>query len=479
MEGRFSMQFYNTLTRAKEEFVPLTPGAAKMYCCGPTVYNFMHIGNLRAFLFNDTLRRALKFNGFDVTHVMNITDVGHLTSDADEGEDKMEKGATREGLTVWEIARKYEAAALEDCARLHIQRPDIVCRATEHIAEMIALIEQILERGCGYVTPGAVYFDTSRFPSYGEMARLDLSGLQAGAGGRVEMLGEKRHPNDFVLWFLNKPTHIMQWDSPWGPGYPGWHIECSAMSIKYLGETFDIHCGGVDHIPVHHTNEIAQSECATGKPFVRYWLHNEFLLITRSGSEEGKSGDSEEDSEGEEAVKMAKSGDNFLTLQRLIDRGYSPLAFRYLCLQAHYRSELRFSWETLDAAQSGLRRVYSARPDNDPLTDDARFAEARTEALAALNDDLNTPQLVGLLNRYGSRRLWREFDAVLGLDIEGQAQRVDEALPAEILALVEERNAARRAKNWARSDEIRNLLIEKGYEVGDSPQGTTVKRRLF
>lgn len=459
------LKLYNTLTRTKEEFVPLEPGKVRMYCCGPTVYNYAHIGNLRAFLFNDTLRRTLKFLGYEVIHVMNITDVGHLESDADEGEDKIEKGATREGLTVWEIARKYEAAVLHDFVRLNIERPDIVCRATEHIPEMIALIEQLLEKGCAYITPGAIYFDTAKFPRYAALARLDLSGLQAGAGGRVEQLGEKRHPNDFALWFLNKPRHIMQWDSPWGRGYPGWHIECSAMSMKYLGETFDIHTGGVDHIPVHHTNEIAQSECATGHQFVRYWLHNEFLIVT------GPLG------EGGEAQKMAKSGENFITLQTLIDRGYDPLVYRFFCLRAHYRSELQFSWENLDGARNGLRRIYSTSPHADPLADDARFADAREEALAALTDDLNTPQLLGTLFHYGSYRLWTEFDPVLGLDIAKRAQRAEETLPPEVQALVEQRNEARRQKEWARSDALRDRLIAMGYEVGDSPQGTTVKRR--
>jgi cysteinyl-tRNA synthetase len=456
------MQLYNTLTRAKEEFVPLDPGKVKMYCCGPTVYNFAHIGNLRTYIFEDILRRTLKFNGFEVTHVMNITDVGHLESDADEGEDKMEKGAEREGLTVWEIARKYEDAFFADTERLNIERPEIVCRATEHIHQMIEMIEEIAGRGAAYSTPDAVYFDTSKFPRYPDFARLDLSGMQEGAGGRAQKQEEKRHPYDFVLWFTNRPKHIMKWDSPWGSGYPGWHIECSAMSTHYLGDTFDIHCGGVDHINVHHTNEIAQSECATGHPFVRYWLHGEFLLTK---------------TENEEYGKESKSKGEFLTVDSLIKRGFNPLAYRYFCLQAHYRSELRFSWENLEAAQSGLRKVYSTSPDNDPLTDDGAFKAAYSEALAALNNDLGTPQLIGLLNKHNSYRLWTAFDPVLGLDVEKHRQRPEEPIPAEVQALVVERNAARIAREWAKSDEIRNRLIALGYEVGDSPQGTTVKRR--
>ena len=479
------MIIYNTLSRRKEPLEPLSPPKVGLYCCGPTVYNFVHIGNLRAYLFDDVLRRAVKFNGFELTHVMNITDVGHLESDEDEGEDKMEKGAAREGLSPWEIARKYEAAFFEDTARLNIERPEVVCRATEHVPEMIALIERLIENGCAYVAEGGVYFDTSTFSRYADLARLDLRGQEAGGSGRVEMLGEKRHPNDFVLWFLNKPRHIMQWESPWGRGYPGWHIECSAMSMKYLGESFDIHCGGIDHIPVHHTNEIAQSECATGVQFVKYWMHNEFLIVPKSTGEFGKLSKSEE---GESAnladqAEQPDSGYGFLTMQRLLDKGYDPLAYRFLCLQVHYRSELKFSWDSLSAAQTGLRRLYSIRPESDGLADDHLYQSARAECLAALNDDLNTPRLIGLLNHYDSYRLWTEFDSVLALDIAERSrmlrERSDEELPPDIQALVDERNQARADKNWSRSDELRAALIEKGYEVADTPQGTKVKKRLL
>lgn len=462
-----SLQLYNTLTRRKEEFVPIEPGVVRMYCCGPTVYNYAHIGNLRTYLFEDVLRRTLRFNGYKVIHVMNITDVGHLESDADEGEDKMEKGAAREGLSVWDLARKYEAAWLEDMALLNIERPEVICRATEHIQDMIAMIQRLIERGYAYITPNAVYYDTSRFPNYAQLARLDLHGLKAGAGGRVTLTGEKRHPNDFVLWFTNRPRHIMQWDSPWGRGYPGWHIECSAMSARYLGEQFDIHCGGVDHIPVHHTNEIAQSEGATGKKFVNYWLHGEFLNIASKNDDSG-------------VEKMSKSAENFLTLKVLMDRGFDPLAYRYLTLQAHYRSELRFSWENLEAAQAGLRRVYSTRPQSDPLAAEVHaYAAARGECMDALNDDLNTPQLVGLLNRFGSHRLWTEFDAVLGLSFAERAMDREEQLPEDVLELVARRNEARKARNWSESDRLRDQLVSMGYEVGDGPTGTTVKRRAI
>ncbi|MCW3098565.1 MAG: cysteinyl-tRNA synthetase, partial [Chthonomonadaceae bacterium] len=337
-------------------------------------------------------------------------------------------------------------------------------RATEHVVEMIELIQRLEANGYVYVTSEGVYFDTAKFPDYGKMARLNLTGQQT---SRDEVVTDetKRNASDFMLWFLNKPTHLMQWESPWGPGYPGWHIECSAMSMKYLGETFDIHCGGVDHITVHHTNEIAQSECATHHPFVKYWMHGEFLLTKKDGKES----------------KLSKSaGGSINTVQALIDAGYDPLAYRYFCLQAHYRSELSFSLDALDAATSGLRKVYALCPDNDPLRDDdAAYQAARKRVLDALNDDLAMPQAVGLLNSYGSYRLWVEFDAVLGLDIAKRSCRPEEALPAEVLQLIEARNAARKARDWSASDSLRNELVTLGYEVGDGPQGTTVKKRAL
>jgi len=451
------LRLYNTLTRQLDEFVALEPGKVGLYCCGPTVYNYAHIGNLRTYIFEDVLRRTLRFNGYEPRHVMNITDVGHLESDADEGEDKMEKGARREGLDVWELARKYETAWLADMKALNIERPEVVCRATEHVDDMILMVQTLLDRGYAYQTPGTIYFDTSKCPGYSKLARLDIRGLQAGAGGRVQLTAQKRHQNDFALWFSDKPRHLMQWDSPWGRGYPGWHIECSAMAVKYLGPTFDIHCGGVDHIPVHHTNEIAQSECATGQPFARYWMHGEWLLI---GSD-----------------KMSKSTENFLTLAVLAERGYDPLAYRFLCLQAHYRSELRFTWEALDSAQQGLRRLYGPRQADDPLDDPSAFEDAREEVMAALNNDLNVPQAIGLLSRYASRRLWLQFDQILGLDIGKRSRVRDEAVPEEVLAIVAQRNEARAARDWSASDRLREQLIEMGYEVGDGPTGTTITKR--
>ncbi len=466
-----TMTFYNTMSRRKEPFVPLDPPNVRMYCCGLTVYNYAHIGNLRTYVFEDVLRRALRFNGYHLLHVQNVTDVGHMTTDADAGDDKMEVAARRENKSPWEIARFYEEAARNDFRRLNIEIPEIMPRATEHVLEMIQLIQRLEANGYTYVTSEGVYFDTSKFPDYGKLARLRLEDQLQGAREEVVADETKRNPSDFVLWFLNKPTHIMQWESPWGPGYPGWHIECSAMSMKYLGETFDIHCGGVDHIPVHHTNEIAQSECATHREFVRYWMHGEFLLTKLKSEEEEGAG---------QFGKESKSKGEFNTLQSLIDRGYDPLAYRYLCLQAHYRSELKFSTEILEAATAGLRKVYALCPDNDPLKDDeAGFAAARQRVLEAINDDLAMPQAVGLLNSYGSYRLWVEFDPILGLDIAKRSCRAEEALPAEVQALIEARNAARKAKDWGQSDALRNDLIALGYEVGDGPQGTTVKKRVL
>jgi cysteinyl-tRNA synthetase len=454
-----TITLFNTMTRSKQEFVPLEPGRVRLYCCGPTVYNYAHIGNLRTYVFEDLLRRMLEFNGYQVEHVMNITDVGHMTSDADAGDDKMELAAKSENKSPWEIARYYEDAFFHDTERLNILRPHISPRATEHVVEMIGLIERLEANGFTYKTSEGVYFDTSKFADYGKLARLNLEGQQT---AREEVVSDetKRNPTDFMLWFLNKPTHIMQWTSPWGPGYPGWHIECSAMSMKYLGDTFDIHCGGIDHIPVHHTNEIAQSECATHHLFVRYWMHGEFLLMNK------------------EKVSKSKGG-SINTVQALIDAGYDPLAYRYFCLQAHYRSELNFSEEALEAATSGLRKVYALRPDNETLQDDAAYAEARRRVLDAVNDDLGIPQAVGLLNSYGSYRLWVEFDAVLGLDIAKRASRVEAPLPEAVQTLIEARNEARHAKLWALSDSLRNELIAMGYEVGDGPQGTTVKAKTL
>ncbi|MDX1934638.1 MAG: cysteine--tRNA ligase [Capsulimonadales bacterium] len=466
---------YNTLTRTKEKFVPLVAGKVGLYTCGPTVYNFAHIGNLRTFLFEDLLSRTLRFNGYDVTWVMNITDVGHQTSDADAGEDKMAVAAKREQLDPYQIARKYEEYFLRDMDRLGIRRPDILPRATEHVAEMVKLNRMLEERGFTYTTPEGLYFDTSKVNDYGKLANTRLDQQQQAARADVVVDTGKRTPQDFVLWFANKPNHIMKWESPWGVGYPGWHIECSAMSMKYLGETFDIHCGGNDHIPVHNTNEIAQSESATGRTFVNYWMHAAFLTLGKQ-------------------AKMSKSKGGFLTVQTLIDSGYDPLAYRYLCLQAHYRSEMELAWQwsdtedgqgsasSLDTAQASLNRLYDrvARTEDEPLTAETAYREAREDVLTALNDDLNVPRAVGLLHSYGSPRLWREFDAILGLNFAERAVVREEApveVPPEVTALLEARQAARKAKDFSRADGIRKEIGDLGFEIVDTPQGPTVRRK--
>lgn len=446
-----------------------------MYCCGPTVYNYAHIGNLRTYVFEDLLHRSLIMNGYTVNHVMNITDVGHMTSDGDAGEDKMAKAAEREQRSPWEIARFYEEAFFRDCARLNIIRPNVAPRATEHVTGMIALIQRLEQQGYTYQTSEGVYFDTARNSDYGKLAGLNLSAQKEGAREDVNTDSQKRHPADFILWFTNKPNHIMKWESPWGVGYPGWHIECSAMSMEYLGETLDIHCGGIDHIPVHNTNEIAQSECATGHPFARYWVHGAFLNIA-SGAITGRTAD-----------KMSKSGENFVTVQTLIDKGYDPLAYRYLCLQAHYRSELRFSWDSLGAATKALGKIWELRARSrdgevDSLTD-REYAEARTAIREAINNDLNLPVAVAHLQVAGSYRLWREFDSILGLDIESRSRvelaSVGDAVAPEIAGLMSERDSARKAKDWGASDDLRSQIEALGYEVGDSPQGTVVKKKLI
>ncbi|MBP5188594.1 MAG: cysteine--tRNA ligase, partial [Fibrobacterales bacterium] len=321
-----AITLYNTATRSKEPFVPQDGRTAKIYCCGPTVYHYAHIGNLRTYIFEDLLRRSLAYHGFDAKHVVNITDVGHLTSDADEGEDKMEKGAKRTGKSVWEVAAFYTDAFMRDFHSLNLLEPTVWCRATDHIAEQIALVKTLEEKGYTYRTSDGIYYDSSKFERYGDFARLDLENLWAGS--RISM-GEKRLPTDFALWKFS-PKDVkrqMEWDSPWGVGFPGWHIECSAMAMKHLGETLDIHCGGTDHVRVHHTNEIAQSEAATGKTFSRFWMHGEFLRL--------------------DGDKMSKSTGEFLTVDSLVKRGFSPMDYRYFALGSHYRNYLSFSFESL------------------------------------------------------------------------------------------------------------------------------------
>ncbi len=458
-------KLYNTVTRSKDELVPIDPPNVGLYTCGPTVYNHAHIGNLRTYVYEDVLRRSLARAGFKVKHVMNITDVGHLVSDADTGEDKMEVGARREGRTAWEIAEFYAEAFKADCAQLNILPPDIWCKATEHIGEMIALVARLEKNGFTYRIADGVYFDTSKFPAYGAMARLDKAGLRAGA--RVEVVEGKRNPTDFALWKLSPPDkqRQMEWDSPWGTGFPGWHIECSAMSMKYLGEQFDIHCGAVDHINVHHTNEIAQSEAATGKhPWVRWWVHGEFLVM--------KGGE-----------KMAKSSGRFITLRTLVDDwGFDPLAYRFYLLQAHYRKQVNFMYLAMKSCAQGLKNIYrmlerfaaEAKPAAEPP---AKYKERFDDAVF---DDLDTPRAVvtlwhcledWTLSPADKLAFAHYAEGVLGLGLDKVEAAKPVEVPAEVEELVRKRAEARADKDFAAADALRDQLAEMGYEIEDKPGG--------
>jgi cysteinyl-tRNA synthetase len=468
---------FNTLSRSIEELRPGHPPEVTYYSCGPTVYLPQHLGNMRTYVFIDTFKRALRFNGFNVRHVMNITDVGHMTSDEDAGEDKIEKTARAEHKTPREVADYYIAQFKRDCARLNVElpKPPMLCRATDHIADMIALIERILAHGCAYVAESGVYFDVEKWRGASRRGRLSRQSLdEQHSGQRLEHSADKKSPHDFALWVLNQPGHLMQWDSPWGPGYPGWHIECSAMSMKYLGETLDIHSGGLDHIPVHHENEIAQSEAATGKPFVRYFVHSAFLV-------------------GAEGAKISKSAGKFPVLDDLLAAGIDPIAFRLMCWGAKYRSELAFSLDAVHAAGKNLNYLYefarSPRGGQAAITADADWAvDYRQRFHRALNNDLHTPEalavtldLVAEAHRRHDRRIWNtlmDFDTVLGLNLSAQRKRAgEEQFPQEILELRDQRESARRERNFKRADELRHELETRGYEIRDSRTGPVLARK--
>lgn len=463
-----SFYLYNTMTRNKEEFIPANKNKVGMYTCGPTVYNYAHIGNLRTYIFEDALKKSLEYVGYKVKHVMNVTDVGHLQSDGDEGEDKMALGASREHKTVWEIAKFYEDAFFEDCKKLNVKRPTVVCRATEHIEDMIKFVQKLEERGYTYESNGNVYFEIDKFEDYTKLANLSIDELEAGS--RIEIDPNKKNPLDFVLWFTNSKfsNQIMQWDSPWGRGFPGWHLECSTMSIKYLGENIDIHCGGIDHIPVHHTNEIAQSEAALGHKWVNYWVHGEFLVL--------------------DGGKMSKSSGDFLTVSKLEEEGFSPLDYRYFCLQSKYRKQLVFSFESLKDAQNGykaLKKKIGTILTNIDETNNMNkelISGYQEKFKTQISDDLNIANAFtvlnevikdGELNNKEKAFLIEEFDKVFSLNlmtIEKEAIEVDEKL---INHLIEERNIARKEKNYKKSDEIRAQLLEMNIEVLDSKEGTS------
>ena len=475
-----SVRLFDSLSRNKKDLEPIDDEKVGIYTCGPTVYQYAHIGNLRTYIFEDLLVRALRFFGYQVKHVMNITDVGHLTDDADQGEDKMLKGAREQHKSVWEVADFYKDAFFRDLEALNITVPDIKCRATEHIQDMIELIRRMEKAGFTYQAGGNVYFDVSKASDYGKLSGQVREELKAGA--RIAVDPNKRNPHDFVLWFTqSKFEHqAMLWDSPWGKGYPGWHVECSAMSMKYLGEQFDIHCGGIDHIPVHHTNEIAQSEAATGKkPWVKYWLHGEFLVMAKE--------------------KMAKSAGNFLTLDSLVEKGYHPLDYRYFCLGAHYRSPLQFSFEALDSARSGrlnlverILRLKEENPGLEPIPAEAlRETAGKVSGLLRsfgddLANDLNAPkalvsfwELIKDETIEPARKLGGllQMDRVLALGVASmKPEELDPEFKAEVQRLIEQREKARRDRDYARADEIRARLRERGVILEDTPSGPRWKK---
>ncbi len=464
------LKLYNTLTRDKSEFKPLEGNQVRIYTCGPTVYSYAHIGNFRAYVFMDTLRRVLKYNGYELKHVMNITDVGHLESDADEGEDKMEKAARKENKDPYEIAKYYTEIFFRDMGRLNIEKPEIIAKATEHIPEMIEFVKKLIENGYAYETSRGIYFDISKLDKYPILSNRKLDDQIAGA--RVDVDEEKRNPYDFALWIKAPENHIMKWESPWGLSYPGWHIECSAMGKKYLGEEFDIHTGGVDHIPTHHENEIAQSKGITGKIPAKIWMHVEFLQI--------------------DGGKMSKSLGNTYTLDILEKHGIEPLAYKLFCYTAHYRTKLNFTFEVAKSSQISINRLregYLKHLEGKQKIENEIIEQYKQRFLTAINDDLNMPLAMGIVwevvrNEVKSAqfaKLLEDFDEVLGLDIKNSKQyytkQVQIELTDEIKELVQKRTLARQNKDWALSDKIRDELSEKGYNVKDSKEGMTIEKK--
>jgi len=493
------MKLYNTLSRAIEDFKPIKEGEASLYTCGPTVYNYAHIGNLRTYIFEDLLKRTLLYNGYKVKHAMNITDVGHLVGDGDEGEDKLEVGAKREGKNPLDIAKFYTDKFFQDTDALNIIRPDVVKSATETIEQQKDIIKILVEKGFAYKGEQAVYFDTSKLADYGKLSGQKLSEKLSGAREEVVVDKDKKNPADFALWFFltgRYKNHILHWPSPWGEGFPGWHIECSAISREILGQPFDIHCGGVDHIGTHHTNEIAQSEAAFGVPLANVWMHGEFLQVNEG--------------------KMAKSAGTFITLDDLKQKGYSPLYYRYLCLSAHYRTQLNFTWESLESAKQSLEKIYDysrvllnttqIEPSQDLLVKLSQYKRMFAEAI---DNDLNAPQALAVVHKFlDDKKLPNSvkmetmlgFGKVLGLKFSTPIPRkffvelsdsikisesvsVDiiediKKLPEEVQKMVYERRKARSDKDFERSDSIRQKMEALGYEVLDTPEGQKIKRKI-
>jgi cysteinyl-tRNA synthetase len=453
-----AIRLYNTDSRSIEEFHPITPGQVGMYTCGPTVYHYVHLGNLRTFILNDTLKRVLGFNGLAVKHVMNITDVGHLVSDSDEGEDKLEKGASRQGQTVWQVAEFYSQSFISDMHQLAMVMPDIMAPATHEIASQQQLIQQLLDKDFAYQTDQAIYFDVTKFPQYWHFSGQKMEDKQVAVRDDVHQDAHKKHPADFALWFFTVgrfADHQMHWPSSWGEGFPGWHIECSAISMKYLGQEFDIHTGGIDLIGTHHPNEIAQSEAATGKKFAHYWVHGEFLNV--------------------EGGKMSRSLENGARLQSIIDKGFSPMDYRYFCLTAHYRTKLEFSWESMQQAAvtlKNLKKEAIAWPAASAVD-----ADAEEQFYAAINNDLDMPTALSVVwEMVGSdlpakvkRATLNRFEQVLGLGLfDVRTLQLDDTDKQ----LLQQRHQARATKDWATSDQLRQQLSSRGVEVEDTSTGT-------
>ena len=460
--------FYNTLTRQKDKFIPIDKSEVRIYSCGPTVYKDATIGNMRTNIFQDVLRRVLKYNGYKIKHVMNITDVGHLVSDGDEGEDKMIKSAREEHKTPLEIAEHYTKLFFQDLKDLNIETPEIICKATDHIPEMLEYVKKLMENGYAYETSTAIYFDISKLDKYPILSNLNIEEQKAGA--RVDVDPEKRNPYDFALWIKAPENHLMKWDSPWGPSYPGWHIECSAMGQKYLGEQFDIHTGGIDLIPTHHENEIAQSKGACGKIPANYWLHGEYLLINGG--------------------KMSKSLGNVYLIKDIKDRGYDPIVYKLLCYSCSYRIKLNFTWEGMEATSKSLERLrngYKTHKEGKEKLDEEdrkKLEEIEHNFHEAINDDMNMPLAMSYVweaVRYNKKSsevadLLLKFDTVLGLKIDKEPEQEEVEIPKEILDLMEQRKQARQEKNWAESDRLRDLIKEKGYEVKDTKDGMSISK---
>ena len=461
---------YNTLTRKKENFVPLEGNEVRIYTCGPTVYSYAHIGNFRSYIFMDNLRRVLEYNGYTLKHVMNITDVGHLESDADEGEDKMEKAARKENKNPYEIAKFYTDIFFRDMGRLHIEKPEIIAKATDHIPEMIEFVKKLVENGYAYETSRAIYFDISKLDKYPILSNRKLDEQIAGA--RVEVDPEKRSPYDFAVWIKAPENHIMKWESPWGLSYPGWHLECSAMSRKYLGDVFDIHTGGVDHIPTHHENEIAQSKGCTGKIPAKIWMHVEFLQV--------------------DGGKMSKSLGNTYTLDNLQEKGIEPLAFKMFCYTAHYRTKLNFTFESAISTQKALNRLREAYLKHEQAPkiqiEEKSIQDYKERFLEAINDDLNMPLAMGIVWEIARKEIkareWAdllvELDKVLALDLKNSKDYLKEEktiiLPEEIQTMVEQRKIARENKDWAKSDSLREKIEQAGYVVKDTKEGMVIEK---